>query len=224
MEISAEFTVGELSGRWRSPEASEVFPGIFGVDDFWLHSPFWAIHFNAYKDPGCDGRLFELVTMGMFELLEPSRRTPGARDANFSRVKACLRLFDTGLIAGADEVKAGDGHWRAGEWQDVSHGGCSILDVPGVDECPLEYDLLGLARSHDRGEDRLHFGRRDHDEDGSIWTRRSPGLLDYYVVRVTGEPPGVGDGAEWGPAEWTHVTSTYTLTPATPTPDDRRHS
>ncbi|MEV4571797.1 hypothetical protein AB0K16_00965 [Nonomuraea jabiensis] len=219
METSAEFTVAELSGRWRSPVAAEVFPGIFGVDDFWLHSPFWAIHFNAYKDPGCDSRLFELIITGMFELLGPSERTPGARDADFSRTKVCLRLFDTGLVAGADEVKAGNGDWRPGEWQDVSHGGCSILDLPGVDECPREYDLLGLARSHGRDEDRLYFGQRHHDEAGSIWTRRAPGLLDYYVVRVVGAPPQVGDGAEWGPAEWTHVTSSYTLTP-----DDRRPS
>ncbi|MGP3913688.1 hypothetical protein [Nonomuraea sp. 10N515B] len=191
------------------------------MDDFWLHSPFWAIHFNAYKDPGCDGRLFELIIMGMFELLGPSPNTPEARDADFSRVKVCLRLFDSGLVARADEIKAGDGTWRPGEWQDVSHGGCSIIDLPGVDECPLEYDLLGLARSGaGNGDgDRLYFGQRHHDELGSIWTRRAPGLLDYSVVRVVGEPPQVGHGAEWGPGEWTRVTSTYTLTP-----DDRRHS
>ncbi|MFG1977979.1 hypothetical protein ACGFJC_52380 [Nonomuraea fuscirosea] len=213
MNISADFTVEELSGRWRSPEPAEVFPGIFGIDDFWLHSPFWAIHFNAYKDPGCDGRLFELIIMGMFELRGPSPVTPGARDADFSRVKVCLRLFDPGLVAAADEAKSGDGNWRAGEWQDVSYGGCPPLDLPGVDDCPLEYDLLGLARSGDRGADRLHFGQRHHDELGSIWTRRAPGLLDYYVTRVVGAPPPIGHGAEWGPGEWFRVTSSNTLTP-----------
>ncbi|MCK2220646.1 hypothetical protein MF672_043615 [Actinomadura sp. ATCC 31491] len=219
MDVSADFTVRELSGRWRSPEAAEVFPGIYGVDDFWLHSPFWAIHFNSYKDPGCENRLFELVIMGMFELLGPSSRTPGARDADFSRIRVSLRLFDPGLIAGADGVGAGDGHWVPGEWQDVSHRGCSILDLPGAAECPIEYDLLGLARSGapDGGGDRLYFGQRHHDEAGSIWTRRAPGLLDYHVVRVTGEPPRAGHGAEWGPADWTRLTSTCTLTP-----DDRR--
>ncbi|MER6944258.1 hypothetical protein ABT294_09565 [Nonomuraea sp. NPDC000554] len=209
--VNANFTVGELSGRWRSPVAAEVFPGIFGIDDFWLHSPFWAIHFNSYQDPDCEGRLFELIITGMFELLDPNPSVEGARNADFSRTKVCLRLFETGLVAAADEVRAGNGHWQPGEWQDVSLGGCSPLDLPGVDECPREYDILGLARSgaQDGSDDRLYFGQRHHDELGSIWTRRAPGLLDYYVVRVVGAPPSVGHGAEWGPSEWTHITSSY---------------
>ncbi|WP_371785593.1 hypothetical protein [Streptosporangium subroseum] len=210
--INADFTLGELDGRWRSPFAAEVFPGIFGIDDFWLHSPFWAIHFNSYGDPECEHRLFELIITGMFEMLGPNPAVAGSRDLNFSRTKVCLRLFEPALIEGADGVNAGNGHWVAGEWQDVSLGGCAPLDLPGVDECPLEYDLLGLARSGERDGvgDRLYFGQRHHDELGSIWTRRAPGLLDYYVNRVVGTPPAVGHGAEWGPAEWTRITSSHT--------------
>ncbi|MEU7899598.1 hypothetical protein AB0B45_42935 [Nonomuraea sp. NPDC049152] len=203
MKTSADITPELLDGRWRSPFAAEVFPGIYGIDDFWLRSPFWAIHFNSYKDPDCRERLFELIITGFFDVLGPSAVTEGAREVDFSRTKTCLRLFDDALITAAEGVKSGSGHWEKGEWQDVSLGGCSPIDLPGVDECPLEYDLLGIAG------DRLYFGQRHHDEAGSIWTRRSPGLLDYYVVRVTGEPPQVGHGAEWGPPEWFRLTSSH---------------
>ncbi|WP_214319690.1 hypothetical protein [Nonomuraea sediminis] len=198
---SADFTLEDLDGRWRSPEPAEVFPGIYGIDDFWLHSPFWAIHFNSYKDADCTQRLFELIITGFWELLAPSTATQGARDANFSRTKVCLRLFDADVIASAP------GTWTPGEWKDVSHGGCPSIDLPGVDDCPLEYDLLGMSG------DRLYFGQRHHDEQGSIWTRRAPGLLSYYVTPFDGSGPGAGHGAEWGPAEWTHITSTYALSP-----------
>lgn len=213
VEISSDFAIEDLRGRWRSPYVPEVFPGIFGIDDFWLQSPFWGIHFNSYSDPECQGRLFELIIMGTFELLGPNPFTAGARDADFSRVKVCLRLFDSGLVETADAANSGNGHWIAGEWQDVSQGGCPPLDLPGVDDSPREYDLLGMARAsaQNGGADRLYFGQRHHDEQGSIWTRRAPGLLDYYVVRVGETTPRVGHGAEWGPTEWTEITSTFTL-------------
>ncbi|NUR83480.1 MAG: hypothetical protein HOY71_05250, partial [Nonomuraea sp.] len=99
--ISADFTLEDLDGRWRSPYAAEVFPGVYGVDDFWLRSPFWGIHFNSYQDAACTHRLFELIITGTFELLRPSTVIPGAREADFSRTKVCLRLFDPGVIAGA---------------------------------------------------------------------------------------------------------------------------
>ena len=214
--IGADFGVGEITGRWRSPEAAEVFPGIWGIDDFWLQSPFWGIHFNSYADPGCVNRLFELFIMGTFELLGADPRVPGARDADFSRVKVGLVLYDAQLAAAADAANSGDRHWRLGEWQDVSLGGCPPIDLPGIEQCPLEYDLLGLARAGGPGGagDRLFFGQRHHDADGSICTRRAPGLLPYAVVRVTGAPPAVGHGAGFGPADWTRITSS--LTPAVP--------
>jgi hypothetical protein len=209
---TADFSATDLAGRWRSPTAAEVFPGIFGIDDFWLRSPFWAIHFNSYKNPDCSDRLFELIIMGTFYLLGPSAKTAGARDANFSRIKTSLCLYDDQLVKAADAANSGNGQWRPGHWQDVSIGGCPPIDLPGTDECPLEYDLLGLAPSAASGDpDRLYFGQRHHDEQGSIWTRRAPGLLDYYVVRVTGAAPNVGHGAEWGPEQWTRLTSSVTL-------------
>jgi hypothetical protein len=210
--ISADFTVADLAGRWRSPVAAEVFPGVFGIDDFWLRSPFWGIHFNAYADPGAKLRLFELIIMGTFCSLDASAVMAGAREVNFSRTKVALALHDAGVMATARQAGSGDGRWQAGAWQDVSLGGCPPLDLPGVDDSPLEYDLLGLDRSGapDGEGDRLYFGQRHHDERGSIWTRRAPGLLDYYVVRVVSAPPRAGHGADWGPAEWTRITSTVT--------------
>lgn len=213
--VTADFTVDDLSGRWRSFTAAEVFPGIFGIDDFWLRSPFWAIHFNSYKNPACTDRLFELIIMGTFYLLEPSAVTAGAREANFSRTKVALTLYDQNLAGAANAANSGNGHWKPGEWQDVSLGGCPPIDLPGVDDSPLEYDLLGLSPSGDpvgRG-DRLYFGQRQHDETGSIWTRRAPGLLDYYVTRVLEEPPALGHGTRWGAQDWTELTSTVTVHP-----------
>jgi hypothetical protein len=206
-QLTAEFTVQDLDGRWRSPVAAEVFPGIYGLDDFWLRSPFWGIHFNSYKDQGCQERLFELIISGMFYLLEPSDKVPGARNANFSRVITCLCLHDSGLV---DQANAeGDGKWRLGEWRNASNGGCHLIDLPGTDECPIEYDMLGLARGNSKTTvDKLFFGQRQHDEDGgSIWTRRAPGLLDYYVVRYETSAPTVGHGGGWGGEQWQRVTS-----------------
>lgn len=204
--LTAEFTVEDLNGRWRSPVAAEVFPGIYGLDDFWLQSPFWGIHFNSYKDQGCQERLFELIISGMFYLLDPSAEVPGARNVNFSRVITCLRLHDSGLV---DQANArGDGKWRPREWRNASAGGCHLIDLPGTDECPIEYDLLGLARSNsETAVDKLYFGQRQHDESGSIWTRRAPGLLDYFVVRYDSTAPTVGHGGGWGPEQWTRVTT-----------------
>lgn len=220
--IDTNFSAEDLRGRWRSPEAAEVFPGIYGIDDFWLSPPFWAIHFNAYGDPECTRRLFELIIMGAWHLLGASAKTPGARDANFSRTKVCLCLYADSLVAAAESAGSGDGHWIPGSWQDVTIGGCPPIDLPGCDDSPLEYDLLGLDRAGGTGgnagnagaggnADRLYFGQRHHDADGgTIWTRRAPGLLDYYVVRVTGAPPAVGHGAEWDAERWFQITSTVT--------------
>jgi hypothetical protein len=207
---TADFTAADLDGRWRSPALAEVFPGIWGIDDFWLRAPFWGIHFNSYKDGEAEGRLFELIIMGTFTLAGASTATPGARDANFSRVKVALCLHDQGLVAAADEAGAGDGNWTLGEWQDVTFGGFMAIDLPGIDACPLEYDLLGLTRSGaaDGTGDLLWFGQRHHDELGGICDRRAPGLLPYAVTRVVGDPPRVGHGADFGPADWTHLTST----------------
>jgi hypothetical protein len=204
--LTAEFTVEDLNGRWRSPAPAEVFPGIYGLDDFWLRSPFWGIHFNSYKDQGGQTRLFELIISGMFYLLEPSAEVPGARNVNFSRVITCLRLHDSGLV---DQANAeGDGEWRPGEWRNASVGGCHPIDLPGTDECPIEYDLLSLARSNsETSVDKLFFGQRQHDDTGSICTRRAPGLLDYYVTRYDSSAPAVGHGGRWGPEQWTRVTS-----------------
>jgi hypothetical protein len=204
--INSNFSAEDLRGRWRSPVPAEVFPGIYGIDDFFLSPPFWAIHFNAYSDPDCNGRLFELIIMGAWHLLGPSAKTAGARDANFSRIKTSLCLYAEPLIAAADGEGSGDGHWQAGTWQDVSIGGCHPIDLPGCDESPLEYDLLGLD------QDRLYFGQRHHDEDGgTIWNRRAPGLLSYYVVPFTAGQPSVGHGAEWDAEQWFRITSTVTL-------------
>jgi hypothetical protein len=207
---TAEFSAADLDGRWRSPAAAEVFPGIYGVDDFWLRSPFWGIHFNSYSDQDCRGRLFELVIMGTFQLADASTATPGARDANFSRVKVALAIHAGGLADAANQAGAGNGDWQLGEWQDVTFGGCPPIDLPGIDSCPLELDLLGLTRTGSAGGsgDRLWFGQRHHDEAGGICDRRAPGLLPYAVVRVVGDPPRVGDGADFGPADWTRLTST----------------
>lgn len=205
--LTAEFTVEDLDGRWRSPVAAEVFPGIFGLDDFWLRSPFWGIHFNSYKDQGCQERLFELIISGMFYLLDPSESVAGARNANFSRVITCLCLHDPELT---DQVNAqGDGKWVPGQWRNASAGGCHLIDLPGTDECPIEYDMLGMSRATSAAsEDRLYFGQRHHDEDGgSIWTRRAPGLLPYYVVRYESPAPAVGHGGGWGGEQWQRVTS-----------------
>jgi hypothetical protein len=216
--IGADFTVEDITGRWRSPAAAEVFPGIWGIDDFWIQSPFWGIHFNSYSDPDCRGRLFELLVMGAFELAGQNAAVAGARDANFSRVKVGLVLYGEELINAANAAGSGNGRWKAGEWQDVSLRGCAPIDVPGIEQCPLEYDLLGLARggSEGGGADRLYFGQRHHDAAGSICTRRAPGLLDYYVVRVVGAPPAVGHGAGFGPGDWTAVTSSLTPVPISP--------
>jgi hypothetical protein len=209
--LTAEFTLEDLNGRWRSPVAAEVFPGIYGLDDFFLRSPFWGIHFNSYKDPECQTRLFELIISGMFYLQEPSALVPGARNVNFSRVITCLRLHDAGLVDGANAQ--GDGQWRAGQWRNASVDGCHLIDLPGTFESPIEYDMLGLARATTAGGaaqdsvDKLFFGQRNHDETGSIWTRRAPGLLDYYVVRYQAGAPTVGHGGHWGPEQWTRVTS-----------------
>lgn len=207
---TADFGTADMDGRWRSPAAAEVFPGIYGIDDFWLRSPFWGIHFNSYSDPDCRGRLFELIIMGTFQLGTRSAATPGARDANFSRVKVALSLHADALVEAANQAGAGDGDWQPGVWQDVTFGGCAPLDLPGIDTCPLEYDLLGLTRSGagDGAGDQLWFGQRHHDELGSICDRRAPGLLPYAVTRVVGAPPQVGHGADFGPADWTHLTST----------------
>jgi hypothetical protein len=207
---TAEFTAADLDGRWRSATAPEVFPGIYGIDDFWLRAPFWGIHFNSYSDPECEGRLFELVIMGTFLLGEQNAATPGGRDGNFSRVKVALCLHSDGVIEMANQAGSGDGDWKPGVWQDVTFGGCMPIDLPGIDTCPFEYDLLGLTRSGagDGAGDLLWFGQRHHDELGGICDRRAPGLLPYAVTRVVGEPPQVGHGAGFGPADWTHLTST----------------
>jgi hypothetical protein len=205
-QLTADFTVEALNGRWRSPVAAEVFPGIYGLDDFFIRSPFWGIHFNSYKDQDCQTRLFELIISGMFYLQDPSPVVAGARNVNFSRVITCLRLHDAGLVEAANADS--DGKWQAGQWRNASAGGCHLIDLPGTDECPIEYDMLGLARasSADSAE-RLYFGQRQHDETGSIWTRRAPGLLDYYVVRYETGAPTVGHGGGWGPEQWTRVTT-----------------
>ncbi|MEN3362114.1 MAG: hypothetical protein V7637_6096 [Mycobacteriales bacterium] len=214
--ITADFGVADLTGRWRSPYASEVFPGIWGIDDFWLQSPFWGIHFNSYKEPECQNRLFELFIMGAWELGDANPDVPGARDANFSRVKVGLTLYDQWPIGAANEAGSGSRPWQLNDWQDVSLGGCPPIDLPGIDNCPMEYDLLGMARvGVAGGGDRLYFGQRQHDEDGSgICNRRAPGLLPYYVVRVTGAAPNIGHGANFGAPDWFNITRS--LTPAVP--------
>jgi hypothetical protein len=205
---TAEFEVAELAGRWRSPVAMEVAPGVYGVDDFWLASPFWGIHFNAYADEGCGSRLFEFTVIGAYELLGPSPTVPGARDADFSRIKATLTLWSAPLAG------AGGPGWEIGVPRDISLTGFAPLALPSVLRCPLEYDLLGLVRSGDPGGagDRLHFGQRHEDEAGGICDRRSPGLLEHSVLRVLGDPPRVGDGADFGPADWTRLTARTTPT------------
>ena len=207
---TADFTAADLDGRWRSPALAEVFPGIWGIDDFWLRSPFWGIHFNSYSDGEAKGRLFELIIMGTFTLADASTATQGARDANFSRVKVALCLHGQNLVGVANGAGAGNGGWRLGEWQDVTVGGCPPIDLPGTDTCPLEYDLLGLtgAGAADGAGDQLRFGQRHHDELGGICDRRAPDLLPYAVTRVVGDPPRVGHGADFGPADWTRLTST----------------
>jgi hypothetical protein len=214
--LTADFGAEEITGRWRSPFAAEVFPGIYGIDDFWLQSPFWGIHFNSYSDEQTTSRLFELFIMGTFELLGESTPVPGARDANFSRVKVGLTIHSPALIPTVNEAGSGNGDWQIGQWQDVSLGGCAPLDLPGIERGPLEYDLLGLARlgAPNGGADRLYFGQRHHDADGAgICDRRAPGLLPFWVERVVGTPPAVGHGATFGPADWTRLTSSLTPTP-----------
>jgi len=204
--LTADFSAENLDGRWRSPVPAEVAPGIYGLDDFWLRSPFWGIHFNSYKDQGCQARLFEFVVSGTYCLLDPSAEVPGARDVDFSRVVCCLRLHDSGLVDRANAE--GDGTWRLGEWRNASVGGCRLLGIPGTDESPVEYDLLGFAGSNSETDvDKLYFGQRQPDETGSIGTRRAPGLLGYYVVRYEPPAPTIGHGGEWGPEQWTRVTT-----------------
>jgi len=213
---TAEFTAADLDGRWRSPALAEVFPGIWGIDDFWLRAPFWGIHFNSYSDGEAEGRLFELIIMGTFALADPSTATPGARDANFSRVKVALCLHGESLVDVANGAGSGNGDWKLGQWQDVTFGGCTPIDLPGIETCPLEYDLLGLTRSGaaDGAGDLLWFGQRHHDKLGGICDRRAPGLLPYAVTRVLDDPPRVGHGADFGPADWTQLTSTtHSATP-----------
>lgn len=206
---TADFDLAELSGRWRSPAAVPVAPGVHIVDDFWLASPFWAIHLNAYAEQACATRLFEFTVIGAYELLGVSPTVPGARDADFSRIKVTLTLHSAALVA------AGGAGWRPGTPRDVSLGGFAPLRLPGVDRCPLEYDLLGLVRGGrpDGVGDRLYFGQRHEDADGGICDRRSPGLLAHHVLRVVGDPPRVGDGADFGPADWTRLTAGTTPTP-----------
>lgn len=204
---TADFTLADLTGRWHSTSAAEVFPGIWGVDDFWMQTPFWGIHFSAYSDPHATVRLFELFTMGTYELLGPSGAVPGARDADFSRVKVAVALHAPDLAASAGAEPR--------QWRDVSFGGCAPIDVPGIDVCTLELDLLGLARSGaaDGSGDVLYFGQRHHDEAGSICDRRAPGLLPYGVERVVDAPRAIGAETLFGPAEWTRLTSSLTPVP-----------
>ena len=203
LPITADFELAELDGRWRSPVAMEVASGVYGVDDFWMRSPFWGIHFSAYADESCTEPLFEFTVIGAYDLLGVSATVPGARDADFSRVKAPLTLWSPALGAAG-----GDG-WRAGVPRDISLTGFVPLGLPSVVRCPLEYDLLGLARAGnaDGSGDRLHFGQRHEDESGGICSRRAPGLLEHHVLRVVGDPPRVGDGADFGPADWTRLTA-----------------
>jgi|GEM_PF-1530947 len=157
--LRAQFAVRNittLEGRWASAcEPVQTGDGgtLFWLRDFRFVGSYWFLTLVGYADVACSAPLYLLSIDGTFVLGLPNEAVPGSTNSDFGISGTYLTVFAPEFVPELDAAGCGVQAWEVEVTQNVS-AGCDAMGVPGVFDCPVEYDVVALE-----GE-TLRFGDR----------------------------------------------------------------
>ena len=157
---SQGLTASDIVGRWSSPGCEAYDDGQGGHNyltrTFELTETSWHLDLVVFGDADCSFPLFSGAIDGPYVLGDASASVAEATEGTFSYTSIQFTAHTADLAAAFTGAGCGAEAWEVDVPQEVSGTGC-IGVAHDIDECPAEYDLVGLVGG------QLYFGERVTD-------------------------------------------------------------
>lgn len=172
-----------IEGRWVSP-ACEAYPNGSGGSSYILRDTTLTvtdaiIHATLYKDAACSAPLWSDTISAKYVIGPMSATVAGAKEIDFNftdRELTPLSMEGASILNGAMAGTCGDAPWVPNTKVSVSKGGCTLVGVPSITDCPAFLDLTKLEG------DKLYNG--DHVVGVDACKTRLTSLSPLFLVRA----------------------------------------